>query len=688
MKTLPKAVLCLVLIIKLQGFAYAQVAQGINFQAIARQTDGRPVPNKQVSVRISILNGGPSGMREYREQHFPTTDQIGMFDLIVGKGNVISGQFADIDWAANSKWIQIEIDPNGGTNFTIAGSQQFMTVPYAMYATKAGNVIPYKGGKGISISGDEISNEGDDDNDPNNELIKSVAIVNNKLLITDAGGVKEADLSKYDSQPLNLGDVLGLGNDAGNNTISNLGNPVNEKDAVNKYYVDNLDIRDDDADPTNEIQDLIMENNELKISKNINASIINLSPYLDNTDEQTISLEVSGINRKISIENGNEIEFNVADNDNDPNNEIQDLVLDGNVLKINNNPDATEIDLSAFLDNTDNQTLSLSTSGTNRTVSISGGNQIVINVADNDNSSTNEIQDLVLTGNTLRISNNANATNIDLAPYLDNSDNQTLSLTSSGTERTISISGGNQVVLNVADNDNSPTNEVQTLTRVGTTITLSQAGGTGGGNVQINDMMGNRIFNVGYPLGFSEAANRNYVEDRIQNLRDYVDSRFAQCNCIFSQFSIEEGLNSDPQISLFSQTSDTSIQPGLSILTTEQIAFNAPALLSGAGINRIVNLSTGSSGFSFDDHQLINGNRFIAKEGGVYQFTINASSTARNARLKLVLNGNQTSAIMKTGENIFQETLLIKLRPNDYIEIIADHPTSGTLRGNFSGHKL
>ena len=104
--------------------------------------------------------------------------------------------------------------------------------------------------------------------------------------------------------------------------------------------------------------------------------------------------------------------------------------------------------------------------------------------------------------------------------------------------------------------------------------------------------------------------------------------------------------------------------------------------------HNIITLSNNSSDLNFDDHNLINGNRFLARESGIYQFTVNINSTARNTRIRLVVNGDKVSNIMKTGSGTFQETLLIKLNLNDYIEIIADHPSNGILRGNLSGYKL
>ncbi len=767
---------------------HAQAPLGINFQAVARQADGRPVPSKQISVRISIVNGSATGAKEYTEQHFPTTNSLGLFDLVIGKGNVVTGLFNNINWAGGNKWIQVEVDPQGGTSFILMGSQQLLSVPYAIYADYAANVIDYKGGQGINVTNDEIINTGDSDNDPTNELINSFELgEDNFIRIIDAGGTKEVDLNKFDNQPLGIADVLSIGNNADDQRLSNLAEPLSGQDAATKNYVDNLDVSDADADPTNEIQDLQLNNNTLTITNNSLASEIDLSTYLDNTDNQSLSLLASGTGRTISIDNGEGVTFSVADNDNDPENEIQDLQLTGNILRITNNASASNVDLSGYLDNTDSQTLGLSTSGTQRTIAISGGNQITLNVADNDNSSTNEaqtlsksaneisltavgttgggtvilndddpaneIQDLQLTENTLRITNNASASNINLSSYLDNTDSQTLGLSTSGTQRTIAISGGNQITLNVADNDNSSTNEAQTLSKTDNQITLTAVGTTGGGTVILNDddptneiqslgltgdnlnisggagvslsayrqnlgssisgtnrtitisggtstiisvedndnnplnelqnlsqvlAMGNSaggftISGLGSPINFNDAATRGFVEQLI-----------SQCNC-GPQPIAQMSLTGDEPIYLESKSSPQIVS---STITSTNYAFSVEATFNGTGINRVLSLQVGGSTTAFDDYNVVNNNRFIAKEAGVYQFNISAQSSVNNTNVKVRVNGVQVNNIMRIGGNAFQGSLLLKLNANDYIEILADLPGSGSIAGSFFGYKL
>ena len=54
----------------------------------------------------------------------------------------MSGDFTTIDWANDTYFIQTETDPTGGTTYTITGTSQLMSVPYALYAKTSGSSTP------------------------------------------------------------------------------------------------------------------------------------------------------------------------------------------------------------------------------------------------------------------------------------------------------------------------------------------------------------------------------------------------------------------------------------------------------------------------------------------------------------------------------------------------------------------
>ena len=117
-------------------FAVAQAPQKINFQSILRNSSGEVVSNSSVSLRISILRGTINDNSVYSETHAKTTDASGLISLQIGNGTVISGIFANIDWGGASHFIKLEADFSGGSNYVVLGTQELMSVPYALYATK------------------------------------------------------------------------------------------------------------------------------------------------------------------------------------------------------------------------------------------------------------------------------------------------------------------------------------------------------------------------------------------------------------------------------------------------------------------------------------------------------------------------------------------------------------------------
>ena len=112
----------------------AQAPQGIPYQAIARNASGQPIANTAVKVRFSIRDSIATGAIKYQETHSATTSALGLFSVNVGMGTAASGTFSGINWGKNAKFLQVEMDPAGGTAYTNLGTTQMMSVPYALHA--------------------------------------------------------------------------------------------------------------------------------------------------------------------------------------------------------------------------------------------------------------------------------------------------------------------------------------------------------------------------------------------------------------------------------------------------------------------------------------------------------------------------------------------------------------------------
>ncbi len=543
---------------------FAQAPSAFKYQAVARDASGQIMADKTMSVRTSIITGA---LVEYSETHTVTTNEFGLFTVEVGRGSPEQGDFMSIPWSQDAHSLRVEIDPAGGSNFMFVGTSELLAVPYAVHA-------------------ETVTQNDDADADPTNE-IQDLKVVGTILRITGNPNPTYIDLSVANT------DDQAITYDADNYTINlenggsvNLTNlkddadsdPTNELQTVTQNgaivtlshgggYINiedgdpsptnelqslsmsgntislsqgggSVTIVEADGDPANEIQDLAFNSNYLYVTNNPNATVIDLNPLMDNTDNQMIAFdEQTGI---LAIQYGNAVDLtsliddadadstneiqtitrvgdeivlshnggtvdlrdddadpaneiqtlsqngtvvtlsngggtiSIADDDSNPMNEIQDLVMVGDSMVITNNPFATVIDLSVA----DNQTLNFNNSTYEMT--IDNGNTVDLTVLkdDADADPVNEIQDLYIQNDSLVITNNPSATVIDLSVYMDNTDAQTVSL--SGTD--LSISGGNTVDL-VSFMDNT---DAQTLTLSSDSLIIS-----GGNHVDLSAYMDN-----------------------------------------------------------------------------------------------------------------------------------------------------------------------------------------------------
>jgi hypothetical protein len=126
--------LLLTSLLLLSSIVFAQGPQGISYQAVAFGNSGNPVVNGTVSIKISILDNSVTGNVVYSETHSKTTNAQGLFNLNIGQGTAVTGTFGAISWGTNTKFLKVEVDPAGGTNYSITGTNQLMSVPYALYA--------------------------------------------------------------------------------------------------------------------------------------------------------------------------------------------------------------------------------------------------------------------------------------------------------------------------------------------------------------------------------------------------------------------------------------------------------------------------------------------------------------------------------------------------------------------------
>jgi hypothetical protein len=113
---------------------YAQSPNKMSYQAVIRNSSNALVTNSTIGMRISILKTSPTGTAVYVETQTPTTNANGLVSIEIGGGSVVSGNFSVIDWANGPYFVKTETDVTGGSNYTITGTSQLLSVPYALHA--------------------------------------------------------------------------------------------------------------------------------------------------------------------------------------------------------------------------------------------------------------------------------------------------------------------------------------------------------------------------------------------------------------------------------------------------------------------------------------------------------------------------------------------------------------------------
>lgn len=119
------------------SMGWAQSPEIMSYQAVVRDAINSLITTQAVGMQISILQDDATGTPAYLET--PTTNDNGLASLKIGTGTT-SDDFSTINWANDTYFIKTETDPTGGTSYTITGTTQLMSLPYALNAKTAENV--------------------------------------------------------------------------------------------------------------------------------------------------------------------------------------------------------------------------------------------------------------------------------------------------------------------------------------------------------------------------------------------------------------------------------------------------------------------------------------------------------------------------------------------------------------------
>jgi hypothetical protein len=311
--------------------SFAQTPLSFNYQGVARLANGNVIPEQDITLRVSILHDSPSGAVQYSEQHSLTTNQLGLFTAGIGNGSVLSGNFANITWGDGDKYLKVEIDPAGGSSFSLAGTFQLLSVPYAL---QSGNTERLQG-----------------------RPLSPTPPADEQVLVWNAGAGEWAPADAV--QPIvytagsgiNINASNVISNAAPDQVVTIAGTGATTVSGVYPNFTINTPVPADNS-PTNELQTLGLNGSNLTLSNG--GGTVTLPPEVDGsvTNEiQTISLNgntlsLSNGGGSVTLNNGInytegpgiDITGNVISNTGDLSNtnELQTISLAGNTLILSN----------------------------------------------------------------------------------------------------------------------------------------------------------------------------------------------------------------------------------------------------------------------------------------------------------------------------------------------------------------
>jgi hypothetical protein len=234
-----KQVFTFLVAVLLTASVFAQSPEKMSYQAVIRDASDNLVTSQAVGMQISILQGSASGTAVYVETQTPTSNANGLVSLEIGSGTPVTGTLAAIDWANGPYFIKTETDPAGGTSYSITGTSQLLSVPYALHAKTAETVTGaitetdpiFTSSQAANITATDITNLGNlsgvntGDQDLSTLATKtalgdSTAQVRSEIPVVSGFLTSESDPTFTSSQAANIDatDITNLSNLSGTNT--------------------------------------------------------------------------------------------------------------------------------------------------------------------------------------------------------------------------------------------------------------------------------------------------------------------------------------------------------------------------------------------------------------------------------------------------------------------------------------
>ena len=416
------------------------VPQGINYQAVALDQSGQPIPgidivgrpidDAEIGVRIAILDNPQSGTVLYEELHEVRTDLYGMFNLVIGMGATLSvDPFSSINWQGD-KFLKVELSIDNDGNYALSAVQQLMSVPYAFLAEKAM----------VAQTAVDID---DADADPTNEL-QTLSVTGDSLTVSNGNTVELPVINDADADPTNEIQVLSRSSDT--IYLSNGGYAVLPADQVN----------DADADPSNELQTITRSGTDITLSGNGGSVSVFDGNYNNLSNTPAIPTNTSDLT--------NDSGFLTTEVDGSITNELQILTISNDTIFLSGGG-FIKLPAAQGFDG-DYNSLSNTPTIPSKTSDLTNNSGFLSSEV--DGSATNELQTISKAGGAITLSDNGGSVTVFDGDYNNLTNTPTI------PSKTSDLNNDNGFI--TSEQDSSTTNELQTLLISNDTIYLSDGG--------------------------------------------------------------------------------------------------------------------------------------------------------------------------------------------------------------------
>jgi hypothetical protein len=126
------------------GQTQSEQTRGMNFQGAAYDGSGKAMPNLSLNVKITLSSKDPEPVTYYTETHLTTTNELGVFHVVVGNGTQRAGEISAIPWADQQIWVDVDINSLDKRQLNIQQSMLLRAVPYAFHAETADQLAAEK----------------------------------------------------------------------------------------------------------------------------------------------------------------------------------------------------------------------------------------------------------------------------------------------------------------------------------------------------------------------------------------------------------------------------------------------------------------------------------------------------------------------------------------------------------------